>query len=101
MVASVVLHASPPEIGGFLRIGHTGHREFEALLAANRLHFRRFVFDAPQALAKAMLASKKRLVNLRDTLSDLHATDSRATRSSVPTFRGDFINFSSAAGGRK
>jgi hypothetical protein len=44
MVASVhVLHASPPEIGGFLRIGHTGHRKLEALLAANRLHF---VFDA-------------------------------------------------------
>lgn len=47
MVASVhVLHASPPEIGGFLRIGHTGHRKLEALLAANRLHFRRFVFVA-------------------------------------------------------
>jgi hypothetical protein len=47
MVASVhVLHASPPEIGGFLRIGHTGHRKLEALLAANRLYFRRFVFDA-------------------------------------------------------
>jgi hypothetical protein len=47
MIASVhVLHASPPEIGGFLRIGHTGHRKLEALLAANRLYFRRFVFDA-------------------------------------------------------
>ena len=47
MVASVhVLHSTPPEIGGFLRIGHTGHRKLEALLAANRLYFRRFVFDA-------------------------------------------------------
>jgi hypothetical protein len=35
MVASVhVLHASPPEIGGFLRAGHTGHRKLEAFLAA-------------------------------------------------------------------
>ncbi len=47
MVASVhVPHASPPQIGGFLRIGHTGHRKLEALLAANRLYFQRFVFDA-------------------------------------------------------
>jgi hypothetical protein len=42
MVASVhVLHAGPREVGGFLRIGHTGHRKLEALLAANRL----FIFD--------------------------------------------------------
>jgi hypothetical protein len=28
MIASVhVLHASPPEISGFLRVGHTGHRK--------------------------------------------------------------------------
>jgi hypothetical protein len=47
MTASVhVLHSRPPEIGGFLRIGHTGHRKLESLLAANRLYFRRFVFDA-------------------------------------------------------
>jgi hypothetical protein len=47
MTASVhVLHPNQQEIGGFLRIGHTGHRKLETLLAANRLHFRRFVFDA-------------------------------------------------------
>jgi hypothetical protein len=234
MVASVhVLHASPPEVGGFLRVGHTGHRKLEALLAANRLYFRRFVFDAAHiaeqiehgvgqketfrasglntpskpgerkgstkwiyvpeldrsfkqeqlsslfevrgarsrfgcndsnccpngpedmienphihfitqrsrqladlsnvpelrraehlllrhldpavraarlasrlhpddpALIKAMLASKNRLVNLRDALGDLHATDSSATRSSVPMFRGKLQNLNSVAGGQK
>ena len=165
MVASIhVLHASPPEIGGFLRIGRTGHRKLKALLAANRLQFRRFVFDAAhiaeqvelvkslrergyfitqrsrqladlsnvpelrraehlllrhldtavraarlgsrlhpddQALVKAISASKKRLVNLRDTLGDLHATDSSATSSSAPMFRGNFNNLNSAAGGQR
>src|ERR1700735_3098899 len=47
MVATVhVLHAKPSEIGGFLRVGHTGHRKLESLIAASRLRFRRFVFDA-------------------------------------------------------
>jgi len=100
MVASVhVLHSSPPEIGGFLRIGHTGHRKLEALLAANRFYFRRFVFDA--ALAKAILGSQKRLVNLRDALGDLHAADNNVTRSSTPKFRGKSKNLSSAVGGQK
>jgi hypothetical protein len=173
MVASVhVLHASPSEIGGFLRIGHTGHRKLEALLAANRLYFRRFVFDAshiaeqtelvkslrargceivldPNSAEMAALGRfnssvsklpwgnpdrpwqpsdfgkgrnvdtakaiaefamrysvdnagiEKRLVNPRDALGDLHATHSGATRSSTPTFRGNFINSGSAAGGQR
>lgn len=47
MAATVhVLHAKPPIIGSFLRVGHTGHRKLEALIAASRLRFRRFVFDA-------------------------------------------------------
>jgi hypothetical protein len=62
---------------------------------ASRLH------PDEQSLVKAMLASKKRLVNLRDALGDLHATDGSATRSSLPTFRGDLKNLSSAASGQK
>jgi hypothetical protein len=41
-----VLHPKPTSIGSFLRIGHTGHRKLESLIAASRLRFRRFVFDA-------------------------------------------------------
>jgi hypothetical protein len=47
MAATVhVLHKQPPRIGSFLRVGHTGHRKLEALIAASRVRFRRFVFDA-------------------------------------------------------
>jgi hypothetical protein len=47
MAATVhVLHAKPPVIGSFLRVGHTGHRKLESLIAASRMRFRRFVFDA-------------------------------------------------------
>jgi hypothetical protein len=47
MTATVhVLHSKPSSIGSFLRVGHTGHRKLEALIAASRLRFRRFVFDA-------------------------------------------------------
>lgn len=46
MLATVhVLHPSPV-IGGYLRVGHTGHRRLEALRAAGKLNFSRFVFDA-------------------------------------------------------
>jgi hypothetical protein len=40
------LHSRPQPIGSFLRIGYTGHRKLESLIAASRLRFRRFVFDA-------------------------------------------------------
>jgi hypothetical protein len=47
MVAQVhVLHPTSPPIAAFLRVGHTGHRKLEALLASNRLPIRRMVFDA-------------------------------------------------------
>jgi len=47
MAATVhLLHSRPAPIGSFLRVGHTGHRKLEALIAASRLRFRRFVFDA-------------------------------------------------------
>jgi hypothetical protein len=47
MAATVhVLHPKPSSIGSFLRVGHTGHRKLESLIAASRLRFRRFVFDA-------------------------------------------------------
>ena len=47
MTAKVhLLHSPPLPIGSFLRVGHNGHRKLESLLAASRLRFRRFVFDA-------------------------------------------------------
>lgn len=47
MLATVhVLHPRPSVIGGFLRVGHTGHRKLDALHAAGKLNFNRFVFDA-------------------------------------------------------
>jgi hypothetical protein len=47
MAATVhVLHSKALPIGSFLRVGHTGHRKLEALIAASRLRFHRFVFDA-------------------------------------------------------
>ncbi len=47
MTATVhILHPQPLPIGSFLRVGHTGHRKLESLIAASRVRFRRFVFDA-------------------------------------------------------
>jgi hypothetical protein len=40
------LHPRSQSFIGFLRIGHTGHRKLEALLASGRLPFGRMVFDA-------------------------------------------------------
>lgn len=40
------LHPRSQSFIGFLRVGHTGHRKLEALLAAGRLPFGRMVFDA-------------------------------------------------------
>lgn len=62
-----LLHAKPASIGAFLRIGHTGHRRLEALIAANGLRFRRFVFDAAhideqQDLLKALKRSGREIV---------------------------------------
>jgi hypothetical protein len=38
MLATVhVLHPPPSVIGGFLRVGHTGHRKLAALHAAGKL----------------------------------------------------------------
>ncbi len=44
-----VLHRPVAPPAAFLRIGHTGHHKLEALLSANRLPFRRVVFDAAHA----------------------------------------------------
>lgn len=41
-----LLHRPAPTLAAFLRVGHTGHHKLESLLAANRLPFRRLVFDA-------------------------------------------------------
>ena len=47
MAATVhFLHPQPSGVGGFLRVGHTGHHKLEAMLAGGKLGFDRFVFDA-------------------------------------------------------
>jgi hypothetical protein len=47
MAANIhVLHPHSAPLGGFLRVGHTGHRKLEALHAAGRFPYRRVVFDA-------------------------------------------------------
>lgn len=184
MTATVhVLHSKPEPIGSFLRVGHTGHRKLEALIAAKRVYvpeldrsfkieqlnalfavrgtrarfgcndtsccahgtedmienpFRHFVIqrsrqikdlsEVPEvrraehfllhhldpAVRSARLASRlrfgdddiaklinetrKRLINLRDPLGDLHSSSASATRSATPRFRGEDQKSQSAAG---
>jgi hypothetical protein len=50
------------------------------------------------ALVKTLTATKTRLVGLHDALGDLRSTNSSATRSRTPKFRGNFANSSSAVG---
>ena len=63
MAATVhVLRPAMPTIGGYLRIGYTGHRKLADLHAAGRLPYRRAVFDAAHfgeqlELAKTLKAS--------------------------------------------
>ena len=42
----VYLHGEPPLVAQFLRIGSSGHRRLEQLLAAGKLPYQRFVGDA-------------------------------------------------------
>jgi hypothetical protein len=47
MVATIhVLHKRSNEIGGFLRVGHIGHRKMENLIVASRLRCQSFVATA-------------------------------------------------------
>jgi len=67
MAATVhFLHPNSPSVSGFLRVGHTGHRKLEALLAGGRFPFRRVVFDA------AFIGDQQELVSsLRDSGSEV------------------------------
>lgn len=42
----IQLHPRNAGLAGFLRVGHTGHRQLEALIASGRRAYDRFVFDA-------------------------------------------------------
>lgn len=47
MSAEVIsLHARQPLLAGYLRVGHRGHRRLDDMLAAGKLQYKRFVFDA-------------------------------------------------------
>jgi hypothetical protein len=59
---------------------------------ASRLKF------GSESLAKLISETKKRLVNLRDPLGDLHLASSSASRSLAPKFRGKNQDAKSAAG---
>ena len=107
------LHPLSRPLAGFLRVGHTGQRKLETLLAAGRFPYRRVVFDAARlallqqlepAVRSARLGAKlkiadddtrrlvddarKRLVALRDALDDLESRGGMATRSPAVAFRG-------------
>lgn len=110
MAAKVhILHPHSPPIGGFLRVGHTGHRKLEAVHAAGRFHYRRLVFDASARLgdrlkiedekvAKAVNDAKARLLRLRDALADLEAGEEAVSRSPTPVFRGGAPSINAALG---
>jgi hypothetical protein len=49
-------------------------------------------------MTKIIADAKKRLINLRDPLGDLHAKSAVASRSPTPKFRGENQNSLSAAG---
>ena len=46
MANVVYLHGQPQPIAQFLRVGSSGHRRLEQLLAAGQLPVRRFVMEA-------------------------------------------------------
>src|SRR5258708_28395680 len=86
--------SSVPELR---RAEHLLLRHLDTAVRAARLGSRLHPDDP--ALVKAMLGSKKRLVNLRGALGDFHATDSSPSRSSAPTIRGSVMKLNSSAGG--
>lgn len=49
-------------------------------------------------IVKLIDETKKRLINLRDPLGDLHSSSASATRSHAPRFRGEDRNSQSAVG---
>lgn len=53
----VYLHGEPSPIGHFLRVGSSGHRQLETLLASNKMMLDRVVFDASVATRQAELVS--------------------------------------------
>ena len=62
-----LLHARPAPLAPFLRVGHTGQHRLEALVAANRMPYQRFVFDAAhirrqQSLLQALTARGSEIV---------------------------------------
>jgi hypothetical protein len=54
------LHPPSPPLAGFLRVGHTGQRKLEALLAAGRFPYRRVVFDAAHLAQQLGLLARLR-----------------------------------------
>ncbi len=85
MVGTVhVLHPQAAPVAGFLRIGYTGHRKLEAMLAAGRFPYRRVVFEAAHITEQDDLMKSSAATQRRRQLDDL---------SSVPELRraGHFI----------
>ena len=59
---------------------------------ASRLRF------GDDAITKLIDETRRRLINLRDPLGDLHSCSASATRSTAPKFRGEDQNSQSAVG---
>ena len=71
------LHRPVPPPAAFLRVGHTGHHRLEALLAADRLAFRRLVFDAAHLHSQRDLLSAASRAGFEIVL-DLNVAESAA-----------------------
>lgn len=75
MVGNVVyLHAQPAEIGQFLRVGTSGHRQLETLLGSGRLPIGRFVLDGSAVLKQQDLLSSLKDAG-REIVLDTNAAD--------------------------
>lgn len=79
----VYLHGQPEPIGHFLRVGTSGHRQLETLLASGRLLMNRLIFEA-----SAVSRQRDLLVALGEAGSELILDTNVAELSSVGRFSG-------------
>ena len=72
-----ILHRPAPLPAAFLRVGHPGQHKLEALLAADRLPYRRFVFDAAYLASQGDLRQAVARAG-GEIVLDLNATETAA-----------------------
>src|ERR1700692_4056056 len=82
-----ILHPTSPPLGGYLRVGHTGHHKLEALHAADRPGSGRLVFDAAYAVGQADFLRAQKAAG-REIVIDLNVAET-ATRQARKLKSGD------------